>query len=77
MREEHFLFLEKLYFHSQNCCFECFIILSLLDFNFEFFLSRFEWTNFASINFMMFSQDVNHNIGLDILYLPFGNHLNA
>jgi hypothetical protein len=28
-------FLEKLQFHSHICCFDVFIILSLLDFNFE------------------------------------------
>jgi len=30
-----FCFLEKLQFHSQICCFDVFLVFSLLDFNFK------------------------------------------
>ncbi len=39
-------------------------------------MSRFEWADF--ISFMTcFSLDVNQNIGLKTLYLPFGDHPKA
>jgi hypothetical protein len=41
-------------------------------------MSTYEWIDSISISFMIcFNPDLDKNIRLGILYLPFGNHLKA
>ncbi len=41
-------------------------------------MNRFEWTNFISISFMTcFNLDLDQKLGIEILYLPFGDHSKA
>jgi hypothetical protein len=41
-------------------------------------MNRFKWENFINISFMIcFSPKLDQNIGLNILYSPFGDHAKA